>query len=149
MRIQSGDHLQLLGIHIDVHRREDRLLISLTMEGYLAKLYEDFCAESGKRALRSYNTPEWPENYDFGPLEEQPGLWKSLSRRYVGRILYVVRAVRLESFHACIVVASEVEHWTRGSDVRLERMISYLYVTKARGPVWEFFFSDGSSVDDL
>ena len=28
-------------------------------------------------------------------------------------------------------------------------MISYLFVTKARGPVWEFFFSDGSSVDDL
>ena len=32
----------------------------------------------------------------------------------------------MESFHGVIVVAAEVEAWTLGSDVRLERVISYL-----------------------
>ncbi len=57
LKIQSGDRLQLLGMCIEVHRRSDRLLVAFTMEDYLAKLYTDFCKESGRQRFRSSATP--------------------------------------------------------------------------------------------
>lgn len=48
LKLQSGDRLQLLGMHIAFYDVGDRLLAGWTMEEYLAKLHSDFVAESGE-----------------------------------------------------------------------------------------------------
>lgn len=112
-------------------------------------MYADSCSDIGKRELKKYSTPEWPENYEFGTLYEKKGAYGNIARRYVGRKLYVVRAVRIESYHAVIVVATELETWDAASDVKMERLTSYMFATKNRGQTWEFHFSDGSSSNDI
>lgn len=61
----------------------------------------------------------------------------------------MVRAVRVESYHAVIGIATEVEPWDMASDSKLERLISYMDSTKERGPTWEFHYSDGDSLADI
>ena len=129
---------------IETHRRPDKLWVSLTMESYISKLYEESCKGSGRGQLRNHSTAQWPENFDFGPLRDAPGKHHALSRRYAGGLLYVVGAVRMESFPGAIVAAVERERWTLAKDTKLERFISYLGSTLARSPAWELFFGDWS-----
>lgn len=61
--------------------REHRILVAFRMTDYIAKMHEDFCTDTQKRALRKYATPEWPENYDFGKLYDEKGLYQPLARK--------------------------------------------------------------------
>lgn len=149
LKIQDGLVITILGMNITTIYQEDRILVAFRMSEYLANMHRDFLQCTGKAALRKYATPEWPENYDFGSLHETFGLYHDFARKFIGRILYVVRAVRVESFHAVIVIATEIESWDAASDSKLERLVSYMYETRERGPTWEFFFSDGCDPKDI
>lgn len=149
LKVQDGLSQTILGMVITVIIRDDRILVAFRMEDYIQKMYYDFCADVGKQELKKYATPEYPENYDFGELHEKPGKHQPIARRYIGRTLYVVRAVRIDSYHAVIVIATEVESWDLASDAKLERLVSYMGDTSARGPTWEFYLSDGCSSNDI
>lgn len=94
LKVQDGSYLSILGMTVTTLIREDRLLVAFRMTNCIAKMYVDFCSGIGKRGPKKYSTPEWPENYDFGDLHEQKGSHQSIARIYIGRTLYVVRAVR-------------------------------------------------------
>lgn len=63
--------------------------------------------------------------------------------------MYVVRAVRVHSYHAAIVLTTEIETWAKASDSKLERLVSYLNMTKEGGPTWEFYYCDGDLIEDV
>lgn len=138
LKVQEGLSLTILGMTITTIVKEEMWLVAFRMTDYIGKMHEDYCKDIGKKSLRKYATPEWPENYDFGVLYDEKGEQQGIARKYVGRTLYVVRADRVDSFHAAIVLATEVETWNRASDVKMERLISYMNMTKDKGPTWEF-----------
>lgn len=74
------------------------------MEPYTRKLHEDYLKETGMSSLRKFSTPEYAEGYDFGSQYDEEGTRKPLAKRFLGRLLYLVRCCRADAYHGVIVL---------------------------------------------
>jgi len=142
IKITTGNEIKVLGaIFTYIPTGDNRLKVTIRMPNYITALYEDLCKDVGliKGArLRKSDTPEYDENYDHQTDDSKGGVLGNVSRRYVGRLMYLVRACRLDAFHAVKVLSTEVNDWRLSSDKKLIRVVSYLELTKNRGPNWFF-----------
>jgi hypothetical protein len=142
LKVTKGNEVRVLGaIFIHVPTKDNVLTIMIRMEKYIESVYEDLCKELGLKKngkLRRADTPEHDENYDFLDEDFEKGALADSCRRFVGRLLYLVRACRFDAFHAVQVLATETNEWLKSSDRKLVRVTSYLYCTKDWGPNWMF-----------
>lgn len=144
LTIQTGKFLTMVGMNFCASPIcNGWLFVGIRMESYTKKLHDDYLREAGLESLRRFDTPEYAEGYDFGVQYEEDGVRKPLAKRFVGRLLYLVRCCRCDAYHGVIVIASETERWSVASDLKLDRIISFLFTTRTYGPIWSFDVSDG------
>lgn len=139
-KLQEGPIKKMLGVTFIYQELPDgSLWVGMRMTEYIVKLHDDYCKEAKLGVeMKAEHTPEYGEGYDFGSDHDIDGKLKGISRRYIGRVLYLTRACRLDAHHGVCVLATEVEDWRVSSDKKLTRVIAYLYTTKEQGPTWTF-----------
>ena len=71
-------------------------------------------------------------------LDGNEGIHKHLGRRYVGKLLYLVRAARPDAANSTVQLSREVDRWTAASDRRLMRLLEYLSTTRSHSLTYKF-----------
>lgn len=86
------------------------------------------------QSLRTISTP-MEEHDEFLLGDDQPGFDASVSREYVGCLLYIARGTRGDLSFAVTRIARGVAGWTKRHDNMVERIIRYLWHTRDFGLV--------------
>jgi hypothetical protein len=143
IRLKEDDSTvrRIVGISFEAKAlAQGRFLVHLTMIGYIESVVTEFKSLMKIRGeLRFEVVPEFEENYrGLDRYEEEPGFLEESCRRFVGKILYLARAVRFDVLHAICLLARVVSKWTKASDMRMLRLVSYLYHSRHVALEWTF-----------
>ena len=113
------------------------------VQGHAIQCVERYCELAGKEIgkLRQYDTP-CIDDHQLKPEDfETKGKVSETAANIVLKILYLARIGRPDLLWTVNILARAVTKWTQACDKRLERLIGYLYKTRAHR---QFCFVDNT-----
>jgi len=133
---------RILGIDFSTDVLADSRRLHLSMGNYINGMLRDFKMEarlSENHAFRKTYIPGFEEGSSvLTALDGNEGIYKHLGRRYVGKLLYLVRAARPDASNATVQLSREVDRWTAASDRRLMRLLEHLSTTRDHSLTYKF-----------
>jgi len=136
----------VLGMHFHAVMKKDKLFVRIEMCQYIGHMLEEYkgiigLGENG--VLKKAYVPEYAEGYDFGTDSDTVGDLVNYAKRLVGKALYLVRAYRVDAMHAVVAMAADTGAWTRASDLKMHRFMSYINATRDYVLEWVYHPGNG------
>lgn len=152
LKVNDSELQRVVGMCFYLHwgpSGDKRVLLNMTQcVDALIKEFKSVAGMSDSSKFRRELCPEYHEGFTgLRRYEGAPGKLADISRRFIGKILYLCRAARPDAMHAVCAIAREVTRWTVASDMKLFRIVAYLETTRDASLEWHFGY--GASPDTL
>ena len=106
------------------------------MEEFFGQCLDVYCKLTKKPStiFKRVTTPFIDESLDWdcvnNPVMEECGELSANCSKIIMKVLYGARMCRPDLIRACTALASNVTKWTKSDDIKLKRMMDYIFCTK-------------------
>ena len=136
-----------LGVHHHVERTSTGTSFEFDMRDYLISAVKAFEETQGVN-VKTSPTPYVPAapQHNFEQMMSTPGVYKDIAATYVMKLMYAARMSAPNILTAVTKLSRELSKWTRDSDRKLIRILSYIKASSDQVLTGSLNFEDSDSL---